>query len=206
MNTAAWCAVTDLLLFAPTDPEECLMWMRDLLEEYVERCEELSESNEELASEKDEALHDLEIDDDQPEEAIVLYQRAIALHPECAIAITNLGNLRYRAGDDDGAISLYTKALEIDPDQPEALYNLGYVRLEQNRPAEAVPLLRRAIELDDRFEDAHYNLAFAYQMMGNPVLGVPHMRRYLELATDAKNAANAKRFIASNSKKLKRLK
>ena len=57
--------------------------------------------------------------------------RAIELDPQLAIAYTNLGNIRFRRGDEKGAEELYRRALEIDDRQPEAHYNLGYVLLER---------------------------------------------------------------------------
>ena len=47
-----------------------------------------------------------------------------------AIAYTNLGNIRFRRGDEVSAMHLYRRAIEVDPRQPEAHYNLGYVMLE----------------------------------------------------------------------------
>ena len=115
------------------------------------------------------------------DEAESLYKRAILLDPSLAIAYTNLGNIRFRRGDDHGAEELYAKALEIDARQPEAHYNVGYVLLERGDAKGAAARFEKAISADPRFADAHYNLAMAYEQAGERASAKRHWRRYLEL-------------------------
>ena len=115
---------------------------------------------------------------DQAEE---LYQRAVRLDPSLAIAHTNLGNIRFRRGDDVGAESLYRLAIEVDPQQPEAHYNLGYVMLERGEARSATAHFERALAGDPRFADAHFNLAMAWERLGERALALPHWKKYLEL-------------------------
>jgi Flp pilus assembly protein TadD/DNA-binding transcriptional MerR regulator len=115
------------------------------------------------------------------DEAESLYKRAIALDPSLAIAYTNLGNIRFRRGDEAGAEKYYAEALGVDPKQPEAHYNIGYVALEHGHAARAVPYFEKAIVADPRFADAHFNLAMALEQLGQRGKARPHWRRYLEL-------------------------
>jgi tetratricopeptide (TPR) repeat protein len=115
------------------------------------------------------------------EEAESLYRRALELDPHMAIAHTNLGNIRFRRGDEEGACELYRRALEIDDKQPEAHYNLGYVTLERGEPALAVEFFERAIAADPRFADAHFNLAMALETTGERPRARAHWKKYLEL-------------------------
>jgi DNA-binding transcriptional MerR regulator len=115
------------------------------------------------------------------DEAEALYKRAIDLDPSLAIAYTNLGNIRFRRGDDAGAEQLYARALEIDTRQPEAHYNIGYVLLERGQPRRAVSYFEKAIASDSRFADAHYNLAMAYEQVGERAKARQHWKRYLDL-------------------------
>jgi tetratricopeptide (TPR) repeat protein len=115
------------------------------------------------------------------EEAEQLYQRALELDPWLAIAYTNLGNIRFRRGDEDAAEKLYNKALSLDAAQPEAQYNLGYVMLERGHPGEAVEFFKGAIASDPQFADAYFNLAMAYEQAGDPGKARPCWRRYLEI-------------------------
>jgi tetratricopeptide (TPR) repeat protein len=110
-----------------------------------------------------------------------LYDRAIRLDPSLAIAYTNLGNIRFRRGDEPGAEKLYRRAIEIDPHQPEAHYNLGYVMLERGEARIATDHFSRALEGDPRFADAHFNLAMAWEQVGEHTRARIHWRKYLDL-------------------------
>jgi len=122
--------------------------------------------------------------DEDPEtfdEAEELYRKATELDPNLAIAYTNLGNIRFRRGDEAGAEALYRKALEIDERQPEAHYNLGYVMLERGYASRAVTYFEAAIKTDPRFADAHFNLAMAYEALADKARARIHWKKYLEL-------------------------
>jgi tetratricopeptide (TPR) repeat protein len=115
------------------------------------------------------------------EQAVALYEKAILLDPGLAIAYTNLGNVRFRMGDEPGAEELYRRALEIDTRQPEAHYNLGYVLLERGLAQQAVSYFEAAIKADPRFADAHYNLAMAYESLGDKARARVHWKVYLDI-------------------------
>jgi tetratricopeptide (TPR) repeat protein len=115
------------------------------------------------------------------DEAEKLYKRATELDPHLAIAYTNLGNLRFRRGDEVGAERLYRKALEVDERQPEAHYNLGYVMLERGYASRATTYFESAIKSDPRFADAHFNLAMAYESLADKARARMHWKTYLEL-------------------------
>ncbi len=115
------------------------------------------------------------------DEAEELYARAIRLDPSLAIAYTNLGNIRFRRGDETAAEALYRRAIEVDPRQPEAHYNLGYVMLERGDASSASAYFERALEGDPRFADAHFNLAMALEQLGERARARPHWKKYLEL-------------------------
>ena len=115
------------------------------------------------------------------DEAEQLYKRALELDPELAIALTNLGNIRFRRGDEKGAEELYRRALEVDERQPEAHYNLGYVMLERGDPRGAVAYFEKALAADPRFADAHFNMAMALEAVNEKVRARTHWKRYLEL-------------------------
>ena len=122
--------------------------------------------------------------DEEPgtfDEAEALYKKAIDLDPQLAIAYTNLGNIRFRRGDEPAAEVLYRRALELDERQPEAHYNLGYVMLERGFASKAVVYFEAAIKADPRFADAHFNLAMAYEALFDKARARGHWKRYLEL-------------------------
>jgi tetratricopeptide (TPR) repeat protein len=110
-----------------------------------------------------------------------LYRRAITLDPSLAIAYTNVGNIRFRRGDEAGAEALYRQAIEIDRQQPEAHYNLGYVMLERGNSKLAAEYFERALEGDPRFADAQFNLAMALEQLGDRARARLHWKKYLEI-------------------------
>ena len=137
----------------------------------------------------------LDEDPDTLDEAEALYLRALELDPWLAIAYTNLGNIRFRRGDEEAAEKLYKKALTLDGVQPEAQYNLGYVMLERGHPGEAVDFFKGAIASDPQFADAYFNLAMAYEQAGDPAHARPCWRRYLEIEPTGTWAEIAKKHL-----------
>ena len=125
-----------------------------------------------------------------------LYRRALELDPHLAIALTNLGNIRFRRNDEQGAVDLYMRALELDDRQPEAHYNLGYVMLERGESRRAVHYFERALAADPRFSDAHFNLAMAYEQIGERAKARPHWKRYLEIEPTGTWADIAREHLA----------
>ncbi len=115
------------------------------------------------------------------DEAEALYLQALRFDPSLAIAYTNLGNVRFRRGDEEGALALYRKALHVDPFQPEAHYNIGYVALEHGDARTAVTHFEKALEADTRFADAHFNLAMALERVHDLARAKEHWQRYLAL-------------------------
>jgi tetratricopeptide (TPR) repeat protein len=106
-----------------------------------------------------------------------LYRHAIALHPDFALAITNLGNVCFRLGREDEAVALYAQALDIDPKQPEAAYNLG--RVMDDEPERALPYFEQAIRNDPKFAGAVFSLALCLEALNRDAS--EHWRRFLEL-------------------------
>jgi tetratricopeptide (TPR) repeat protein len=115
------------------------------------------------------------------EKAEALYRSAIKHDPWLAIVYTNLGNIRFRRGDEGQAENLYRCALEIEPTQPEAQYNLGYMMLHRGDLEPAIFYFTGAIDSDPRFADAYFNLAMASEQLGDTGSARTAWKRYLEL-------------------------
>ena len=123
----------------------------------------------------------LDEDPETMDEAEALYRRALSYDPWMAIVYTNLGNIRFRRGDEDQAEQLYRNALQIDDGQSEAQYNLGYMMLHRGEPSVAIAFFEGAIESDSQFADAYFYLAMAYEHEGRIVKARRCWRRYLEI-------------------------
>jgi tetratricopeptide (TPR) repeat protein len=123
----------------------------------------------------------LDEDPDTMDQAEALYRSAIRHDPWLAIVYTNLGNIRFRRGDEAQAERLYRCALEIEGQQPEAQYNLGYMMLHRGEPGRAIEYLRGAIDSDPRFADAYFNLAMAYEQDGDTHSARSSWQQYLTI-------------------------
>jgi Flp pilus assembly protein TadD len=82
------------------------------------------------------------------EEAVALYERAIAVHDRATTHL-NLGNVRAAMGDLEGGVAELSRATELAPDDVTAYDNLGQLLLLQGRIAEAEAAWRRAVTIDD---------------------------------------------------------
>ena len=72
------------------------------------------------------------------------YRRALALRPQYAEALFNLGNAAREAGRADEALAHYDKALQLQPDFAEALAHRGTALRNLGRFEEALDLRRGA--------------------------------------------------------------
>jgi len=124
-----------------------------------------------------------------------LFRQALELEPNMAAALTNLGNLVYRAGELVEARSLYERALDHDPHQPEARYNLANVLEDLGEVELAIGELRRVCVAAPEFADAHYNLGIMLAAVGGAAQAKSHLERYLELDGASDWAYHAREFL-----------
>jgi Tfp pilus assembly protein PilF len=93
-------------------------------------------------------------DENRLEEALALYEKALAIAPQSARAHLNVGNIRLRLGSIASALESYEAAVSIDPTYAGAYYNLGNGHLRAHRPRAAMKAYDRAIELNPEFVEA----------------------------------------------------
>jgi tetratricopeptide (TPR) repeat protein len=103
------------------------------------------------------------------DEAVESFKNAIALRPDLAPILVELGETYFEMGEFDKATSVLESALILAPDQPMALYALGRCQLEQGNVAEASKQLARAAQINDRLPSIHYYLGLAYGKMNQLV-------------------------------------
>ncbi len=111
------------------------------------------------------------------EEAIRRLEAAVRIRPGFAVALSDLGRLRFLTGETDRAEALFRRAVEAAPGLPQAHHNLGTVRLTQSRPAEAAAHFRRALDGWPEFAEAHFGLGEALEGRGESGEALEHFRR-----------------------------
>jgi tetratricopeptide (TPR) repeat protein len=74
------------------------------------------------------------------------FERAVALRPDWARALVNLGDARLALGEVGGAIDAYERAVRVAPDDPAAANNLAWALLQDPvRWPEAETIIRGAL-------------------------------------------------------------
>jgi tetratricopeptide (TPR) repeat protein len=83
-----------------------------------------------------------------PERAMVLYQKGLEILPEDSLFNNNLAMLRSRVQKDHtGALAMVDRALESKADDLPLLDTKGLILLNADRAADAIPVLERAVTL-----------------------------------------------------------
>jgi len=103
----------------------------------------------------------------KPEDAIALYQHAIAVQPDRVEFYLKLGNIFREQKQLDAAIKSYQQALEIDPKLVEAHLQLGEVLGRKGEYEEAVRHCQQAWEIDHNSAAAYTYLGKVFILHGN---------------------------------------
>jgi tetratricopeptide (TPR) repeat protein len=124
----------------------------------------------------------MELEVQAPAQARRAYEKVLALQPDHAEALVNLGRLLQEEGSLEAAAKLYARALEASGgDRATAAFNLGVVLEDLGRDGDAGTAYRRALEADPAFADAHYNLSRLLERQGDAVSALRHLKSYRAL-------------------------
>ncbi len=119
-----------------------------------------------------------------PEPALELIQRAVALRPDGAVYRNNLGQVLERLGRIEDAARAYEAAIELDPLDAEPVNNLGRLLERQERLADAETHYRRAIELNSQYAEPQINLGNVLKDRGELDGAIAAYLRATELRPD----------------------
>ena len=108
------------------------------------------------------------------QEAIAAYSRAIDCQPDHVQAYNNRGILLAAEGHLELALHDYEQAIRLAPDYADGYFNRGVLRAEQDRLSEAEQDYQRAIALDPNHEAAQFALAVCWLTLGRWQQGWPH--------------------------------
>ncbi|MBL6948882.1 MAG: tetratricopeptide repeat protein, partial [Rhodospirillales bacterium] len=98
-------------------------------------------------------------------DAAEAYQKALAIFPDNAEALTNLGNAWKQLGRLEDAAASYRRAIEIKPELAEVHSNLGTLLLAQDLAEDAAEGQRKAIAADPDYAVGHTNLGNALKSL-----------------------------------------
>jgi tetratricopeptide (TPR) repeat protein len=136
-------------------------------------------------------------------QAMELYQTILAVRPDHAPALINVGTIYYNLRKYEQAEQHYRKATIADPGYALAFFDLGNVLDEMQRLTEATAAYQKAVALVPQYADAHYNLALAYERQGQRRRALRHWLAYVRLdpvGPWAKHAKEQARKILNTEK------
>jgi protein O-GlcNAc transferase len=116
------------------------------------------------------------------------YRQALALQPEHADAMSNLGSLLRETGRLDAALPLLRAALDRQPLVAAYAINLGIALCQRREFADAVTVLRAAVGRDPQHAEAAFNLGIALQGLGRAHEAADLYRAAVAIRTDYTDA------------------
>jgi tetratricopeptide (TPR) repeat protein len=91
------------------------------------------------------------------ENSITLFQHALRIDPENALAHASLGSAFFESGDKQSAERHLRRALSINPARANVANNLGNILMDQGKLEEAEGMYRHSIALDPDWAAFRYN-------------------------------------------------
>ena len=98
--------------------------------------------------------------------AIDTYKAALAILPDRADALSNLGAAYVRLGQFEDAIAQYEAALKVDPINESVRMNLALAYYKSARPSQAIAQLKRVVASNPEAKNAYLILADCYLQTG----------------------------------------
>ena len=119
--------------------------------------------------------------EEEVEEAMASYRRALELDANLPDAHLNLGRLLHERGEAAEAERHYRLALAARPGDATAAFNLGVALQDLKHLRDAAKAYEAALASDPGYADAHYNLAGVYEKLGEREAAFRHLRTYKTL-------------------------
>ena len=130
------------------------------------------------------------------DEALLAYERALALDDNYPVVINNLGSLHLAAflktGDRavyEQAVACYRRAIDLDPNYSSAYNGLGVALRQAGDMAGAIANWEKAVEIKPDQGFALYNLGLAYLQKGDTVRALARLTEYKDLTYGRLTAA-----------------
>jgi Flp pilus assembly protein TadD/peroxiredoxin len=131
---------------------------------------------------------------EQPAEAHISFERAVQLRAHypgtLPNAWNNLGLLAARGGHTDEGIRDFQRALEIDPHHLIALQNLGNAYRQARRWEDAKSVLQRAIQMSPDSPEANYGLGMVFAQLNDTEQAYEYLKKALAARPDYPEALN----------------
>jgi tetratricopeptide (TPR) repeat protein len=135
----------------------------------------------------------------QWQEAEDLYQKALQIQPDYALAANNLSYLMLEhGGNANVALTLAQTARKGMPDSPNAADTLGWAYYQQGVYNASIDLFQEAIKSDPENPTYHYHLGMAYQKSNNFAMAKKQLEYTLQISPNYSQAGEIKKILAEN--------
>ena len=124
------------------------------------------------------------------DEAIKHYTKAIRLKPDLTNAYNNRGNVYGQKGKFDAAIQDFNKAIELKPQYARAYNDQGIAYGQKGKFDAAIQDFNKAIELNPQYAYAYYNRGNAYRQKGDVDAAIQDYTKAIELNPNLAEAYN----------------
>jgi len=121
--------------------------------------------------------------------ALDLFNRALAVDPDCYQALNAKGATYAFLGRYDEGIALIRRAIDLQPNFEYAHFNLGLAYELAGRWNEAIAAYQSAIALNDRDEWAYYGIASIYGRQDNVSMVVKYLQKAIAIWSGVKGVA-----------------
>jgi tetratricopeptide (TPR) repeat protein len=118
---------------------------------------------------------------DYYQKSLLLFNQAISIEPEMALAWGNSSFPLYKTGDFSTALTSCTTSIQLGLNDEVNYSNHGIILLRLQRPAEAQTSFETALTIEPNYPDAHYGLACAYALQNQLTPALEHLKQAIEL-------------------------
>ncbi|ADY56016.1 Tetratricopeptide TPR_1 repeat-containing protein [Syntrophobotulus glycolicus DSM 8271] len=122
-------------------------------------------------------------------EALVLFNQALDLDPQCYQAINGKGASYAFQGRYSEGIELIEKAIQMKPDFVYARFNLGLAYELAGRWDESIKAYHEALKIDDEDVWSYYGIASIYGRQGNVNKVIEYLKPAIALESEVKAVA-----------------
>ncbi len=134
------------------------------------------------------ALGNVFLDQNRPEKAVKIFEKAIHLTPPDLSACYNLGRMKQMENDHRGAIPIYKMMLDEQFNIGEAWNNLGVAYRETGKQDDAISCFRKAVEFAPGMAEAWNNLGVAQDELGLTEKALDSYKKAIEIDQDYASA------------------
>ena len=127
--------------------------------------------------------------DERLEEAVIYFERALAIEPDNVTILLKIGYAQFHMEDHAEAMRIYDRVLDIDVANSEAWNLKSLIHYGQKHYARALDCVEKAIESEPTFGMAQYNKSCYLSLLGKINESIEVLKHAIEI--DVKNARRA---------------